>query len=222
MGVVCMSASNIKHSKNNGTSIKACKLVKKIINKRGANSIDVEIISLVDYDLKPCIGCGECFYSDNCVYDNDFNHIYSTIVKADALFIVSAHYAPIPAKLSIFLEKVEQLAFLKRFNDENYRSPLFDKPVGLICHGGGTEELIKYYKSLVLDPIYNALSYPVEMKIIGVSKEQHNGVAFPVKSIKKIEESIFPVQEYDWNDIENRLEPLVDNVIKQIKVGKRS
>lgn len=36
-----------------------------------------------------------------------------------------AYYAPIPAKLSMLLEKIEQLAFLKRFHNEAYRSPLY-------------------------------------------------------------------------------------------------
>lgn len=89
------------------------------------------------------------------------------------LFIVSAHYAPISSKLSILLEKIEQLAFLKRFNDENYRSPLFGRPVGIIGHGGGTEEIIKYYKAPVLDSIRNALSYPVEMDIVGANNEEN-------------------------------------------------
>jgi multimeric flavodoxin WrbA len=182
-------------------------------------NIDVKIISLVDYELKPCIGCGTCFKHESCIYDSDFNQIYNILTKANALFIVSAHYASIPSKLSMLLEKIEQLVFLKRFNDEDYRSPLFRKPVGIIGHGGGTEEIIKYYKGPVLDSIWNALSYPVEMNVIGLNDEHKNGVIIPVKSVKKFENSIFPIQEYDWTDIEHRLTPLVDNVLEKIPNG---
>lgn len=218
MIIVCISASNIKHAEQNSTSLRTCNLIKEMVNTKTAKDkdIDVEIISLVDYELKPCIGCGACFKQESCIYDSAFNQIYDKLTKANALFIVSAHYAPIPSKLSMLLEKIEQLAFLKRFNDGDYRSPLFGKPVGIIGHGGGTEEIIKYYKGPVLDSIWNALSYPVEMNVIGLNNEYKNGVIIPVKSVKKVENSIFPIQEYDWTDIEYRLTPLVNNVLKKV------
>ena len=218
MNIVCISASNIKHAGQNSTSLKICNLIKEMVKTKTIKdkNIDVEIISLVDYELKPCIGCGTCFKQESCIYDSAFNQIYDKLTKANALFIVSAHYAPIPSKLSMLLEKIEQLAFLKRFNDEDYHSPLFGKPVGIIGHGGGTEEIIKYYKGPVLDSIWNALSYPVEMNVIGLNNEDKNGVIIPVKSVKKVENSIFPIQEYDWIDIEHRLTPLVNNVLEKI------
>lgn len=218
MNIVCISASNIKHAGQNSTSLKICNLIKEMVKTKTIKdkNIDVEIISLVDYELKPCIGCGTCFKQESCIYDSAFNQIYDKLTKANALFIVSAHYAPIPSKLSMLLEKIEQLAFLKRFNDEDYRSPLFGKPVGIIGHGGGTEEIIKYYKGPVLDSIWNALSYPVEMNVIGLNNEDKNGVIIPVESVKKVENSIFPIQEYDWIDIEHRLTPLVNNVLEKI------
>ena len=120
----------------------------------------------------------------------------------------------------MLLEKVEQLAFLKRFNDESYRAPLFGKPVGIIGHGGGTGEIHKCYKGPVIDSIWNALSYPVEMNVISVDEEQPRGVTFPVKYVKKANNSIFPVQEYDWSDIEKRLEPLVSKVIEDMQKKK--
>jgi multimeric flavodoxin WrbA len=214
MRIVCISSSNIKHARENSTSVKACELIKNMIDKRIHSEIDVETILLVDYELKPCTGCGGCFKVNKCVYDDNFNKIYSLLSVADGLFIVSPHYAPIPAKLNILLEKVEQLAFLKRFNNEQYRSPLFGKPLGIVGHGGGTEEIIKHYKIPVLDTITNALSYPVEMKVIGIDNGYPNGIVFPVKSVKKDKDCIFPIQEYDWQDIEYRLTPLVENFIE--------
>jgi len=213
MFVVCISASNMRHAGDESTSLKVCQLIQEMVVKITSNKAEIEIIPLVDYELKPCVGCGECFNKDECINDDDFNRIYNLLRKIDTLFIVSAHYAPIPSKLSMLLEKIEQLAFLKRFNDEAYRSPLFGKPVGIIGHGGGTEDLHKYYQAPVIDSIWNALSYPIEMNIIGVDNEQPRGVTFPVKNVKQDNKSIFPIQEYDWGDIELRLSPLVNNVI---------
>lgn len=221
MNIICISASNIKHAGDTSTSLIACKLIKEIINRSNIDNAhaqaNVEIISLVDYELKPCIGCGLCFKHERCIEDNAFNDINNRLSKADALFIVAAHYAPIPAKLSMLLEKIEQLAFLKRFHNEDYRAPLFGKPVGIVGHGGGTEEIIEYYKAPVVDTIWNALSYPVEMNVIGVDNEQPHGIVFSVKRVNKDENSIYPIQEYDWNDIEQRLKPLINNVLNFAK-----
>lgn len=41
-------------------------------------------------------------------------------------------------------------------------------------------------------------------------------IAFPVKNVVKDGNSIFPVQQYDWEDIERRIKPLVVNVLKSI------
>lgn len=217
MKICCISASNIKHAGQNSTSLKICNVIHEIIKKDYTDHISVEIIPLVDYELSPCIGCGKCSDMDECIMDNQFNMIYKKMTDADALFIVSAHYAPIPAKLSMLLEKAEQLAFIKRFNDENFRSPLFKNPVGIIGHGGGTEEISAYYKAPVLDTIWNALSYPIEMNIKGAGEGESHGVIIPVKEVKKEKDSIFPVQEYDWSDIERRLKPLISNVLSEIR-----
>lgn len=76
---------------------------------------------------------------------------------------------------------------------------------------------VKYYIGPVIDSICNALSYPIEMNIVRCGEEQIKGVIIPVKSVKKTENSIFPLQEYDWNDIEESLNPLVGNVLNEIK-----
>jgi multimeric flavodoxin WrbA len=214
--IVCISGSNIKHAKEKSTSLKVCRLIETILNRETNKNITVQIIPLVEHELKPCVGCGKCYDQNQCAKDNVFNHIYGTLCSADALFIVAAHYAPIPSKLSMLLEKIEQIAFLKRFNQENYRSPLYRKPVGIIGHGGGTEEINKLYRISVIDNIWNALSYPVEMNIIGLDNEQPRGITFPVKEVKKNPLSFFPIQDYDWTDIETRLIPLVHNVINQV------
>lgn len=220
MMIICISASNIMHAGKNSTSIKICELINEMVQRKNNKNTIVEIISLAENELKPCIGCGKCFNEDKCVSDKTFNRIYQKLTKAEALFIISAHYAPIPAKLSMLLEKMEQLAFLRRFNDESYRSPLYGKPVGIIGHGGGGEEIIRYYKGPVIDSICNALSYPIEMNIVSGDNEQIKGVLLPVKIVKKVEHSIFPLQEYDWNDIEDRLNPLVENILKEIEMTK--
>lgn len=219
MRCVCISSSNIKHATETSTSTKACKIIKEIIHEEDERA-DVEIVRLVDHDLLPCVGCGGCFARRNCVHDDHFNEIYSKMVTADGLFIVTPHYAPIPAKLSMVLEKIEQIAFLRRFRDETYRSPLYGKPAAIVAHGGGTEEIMDFYDPVVIAPVANALMWPVEMDIVKYDERWTKGVAFPVKSVRKAEDSIFPIQEYDWLGIKKRLVPMVHALIKAVNTKK--
>lgn len=128
---------------------------------------------------------------------------------ADGLIVVSAHYAPIPSKLAILLEKAEQIAFLGRFHGDLCRSSLFGKPAAIIGHGGGTEEIMNGYKTVVLKAIANALMYPIDMDIIRIGDDRDPGVVFPVAKVSKDPDSPFPVQEYDWPDIQRRITPIV-------------
>lgn len=216
MTVYCISASNIKHAGVDSTSLKICHLVKEIMAE-SEPQLKAEVLPLVDYELKPCIGCGKCYGKGRCIDDPTFNQLYECLTTADALFVVSAHYAPIPAKLTMLLEKMEQLAFLPRFNNEANKSPLYQRPVGIIAHGGGTEEIIKGYAGVVINTIANALSWPIEMNIIGAGEEWPRGIAIPVKSVRKDINSIFPVQEYDWLDIKERIKPLVNKVMMELR-----
>jgi multimeric flavodoxin WrbA len=214
MKVICISASNIKHAGDKSTSLIACKTIDAIIkNRLKRKDIIVEIIKLVNAELKPCTGCGDCYGANKCSGDESFNNIYSKIVESDAVFIVSPHYAPIPAKLSILLEKMEQHVFLHWFQDNNYRPAEYKKPVGIIAHGGGSEKwMLQSYKEMVLATIANALQ-TIMMDVVGLDENPTNGVVFPVKEVRKDKNNIFPVQTYDWADIENRLTPLVEKVI---------
>jgi len=214
MKVVCISASNIKQSKDKSTSLIACQIIEKILKtKLKRDAITVDIIRLADAELSPCTGCGRCFETGKCAIYDDFNSIYSKIAKSDAVFIVSPHYAPIPAKLSILLEKMEQPTFLHWFHDNSYKPATYKKPVGIIAHGGGGEKgMLHSYKEMVLDTIANALQ-TIMMDVVGIDDEWLNGVVFPVKEVQKSKNEIFPIQIYDWAEIEKRLTPLVEKVV---------
>lgn len=217
MEIACLSASNILHAGMDSTSLRICHLIGDMVCGLCTQPPNLHVIPLVECALNPCIGCGACAGREQCTHDPAFNRIFADLASADAVFIVSAHYAPIPAKLCMLLEKIEQLAFLKRFHNDAYRSPLFGKPVGIIGHGGGTEDIIPHYRGPVLDSIWNALSYPVEMRIVGADDDrQARGVVIPVKRVVRSASSVFPIQEYDWADIRDRIQPLVERVVSWI------
>jgi multimeric flavodoxin WrbA len=216
MKVVCISASNMKSAGENGTSVRVCRIIGKIITKDVKNA-QIEIIRLVDVELSPCTGCGDCFKTSRCCNDNNFNNMYAKIVQSDALFIVSPHYAPIPAKLSMLLEKMEQIAFLPWFHDHSYESKVYKKPVGLIAHGGGSnKQTLRSYKGMVLDTISNALQ-TIMMDVVSLNEEWPNGVVFPIKEVHREDAGVFPIQIYDWTDVESRMTPLVKRVMEKVE-----
>jgi multimeric flavodoxin WrbA len=217
MKVVCISASNMKNAAENGVSTRVCSIIDAIIRKDPpTGSAQVEIVRLVEAEISPCSGCGECFKTGLCTAGDGFNQIYEKIAGSDALFIVSPHYAPIPANFCALLEKMEQIAYLPWFHNHNHNSRLYKKPAGIIAHGGGSyEKALLSYKKMVLDTISNALE-TAQMVVVGADEDRPNGIVFPVKEVHKDATRVFPVQIYDWEDIESRITPLVKKVIEKV------
>ncbi len=218
MKITCISASNIRYAGDNSTSLKACRIIEKIVEAEPGNKpVRTDIIRIADVSLVPCTGCGNCYNSGRCIAEDGFNQIYSRIADSDAVFIVSPHYAPIPAKLAALLEKMEQITFLRWFYDNGYRPEVYGIPVGIIAHGGGKDEFVlRSYKHMVLDTIANALG-TIMMEVVGLDDEWPTGVVFPVDEVREDRDNIFPVQTYDWADVQNRITPLVRNVIAKVR-----
>lgn len=211
MRILCVSASNILQSKEMSTSKKICNQISDILKEK---HITCEILDLRDYALKPCIGCGKCFNSKRCCNDRAFNQIYEQVIESDAIFFVSPHYTPIPAKLCMLLEKMEEITFLHWWKDNTYRSEVYKLPTGIISHGGAPEWALKSYKAMVNDTIANALD-TIQCKIIPYNSEWNTGISLPVEEVIE-QDSIFPIQVYDWKLITNRLTEYIDIVLKEI------
>lgn len=214
MKVVCLSASNINPARQHSASTRTCELIRdQLLEKQP--SIDVEIVPLIDYAMKPCRMCGECLPMLHCSQDEAFNQVHARLQSADAVFLVCPHYAPIPSKVMILLEKMEEMAYLKYCQDNTFLTPVHGKPIGIVAHGGQTEEALPYYKTALLDPLANAFA-SVQMRVIGAGEQWPNGVTFGIKSLTMPTNSIFVTIEHDWQAIRQRIQPLVENVIAAI------
>ena len=107
---------------------------------------------------------------------------------------------------------MEQATFLHWWKDEAYQSKLHGKLAGIISHGGGEKWAMDSYKAMVNDTIANALD-TVQMKVVPFNSKWDTGITLCVKNVKK-EEGIFPVQEYDWEMIEETLYNYVEVVVQ--------
>lgn len=209
MKVLCISASNILHSKEHSTSQLLCSKISEILSEQ---AVMCETADLRAYRLSPCIGCGNCFSSRRCCNDADFNVLYEKVIEADALFIVSPHYAPIPAKLSMLLEKMEEITFLHWWKDNLYRSEVYGTPVGIISHGGASDGALKSYQAMVNNTISNALD-TIQCKTVPSNSEWNTGISLPVQSVLE-GSGIFPIQKYDWDLLAQTLRAYIALVLE--------
>jgi multimeric flavodoxin WrbA len=213
MRILCISASNVEQARDRSASTRTCELIHELIKTEC--EAQVEILRLLDYEMIPCRMCGQCYTTGKCEHDEHFNQIYQKLADADALFVVCPHYAPLPSKLMMLLEKLEEICYLNWCQDQKYKTIVFQKPIGLVAHGGQPTKSANYYKTALLDPLALAFS-SVQMKVVGSDEQSPNGVVFGVKNLHLVPDSIFVEIEHDWNDIRSRLSPLVKNVVGQI------
>ena len=198
MKLLCISASNnFRQGIDETSSYVICQRIIREA-KRQVPQADCSIIELKHHIPNPCIDCIKCLSSRRCAIDGVFNKIYEEIIACNALFIVSPHYAPIPAKLCMILEKMESISFNPWQKDNDYQSEVYGIPTGIISHGGtGEEWALREYERVVNIPIANAL-YTIQLKLVPYNDEWKKGISLP------------PVSE----DQDSVLENYVGKVIK--------
>lgn len=127
------------------------------------------------------------------------------------MLFVSPHYAPIPAKLSMLLEKMEEITFLHWWKDNTYKSEMHNLPAGIISHGGGSDWALSSYKAMVNDTIANALD-TIQCRIIPYDSEWNTGISLPVMRVEE-ENSLFPVQKYDWEAMGKKIQEYIKIIV---------
>lgn len=223
MKIACISASNSKSAEGKSTSIMVCNMIKDMILKETKEDIDVEIIALKDFNIKPCNLCGACYKNGLCIYDGEFNKLLKALETVQGMFLVVPHYSPIPSKLLMIFEKINEIIYAGWINDPGYQSPFNNIPVGIIGHGGmvDNETNIKYYHNNLVTPIANTLK-SFSFQIVQPNDEYPNGVSFGLKDdtcLKKSENSIFPDIIQDPVMIEERIKPLIIKGIREMNIA---
>ena len=68
----------------------------------------VEIVSVRDYKVNPCLGCNACFNTDGvCAQKDDMAAIYEKMIQTDMLVIASpVYFYGISAQLKTFIDRL--------------------------------------------------------------------------------------------------------------------
>jgi hypothetical protein len=214
LNILSISASNVEGAREFSASTRTCNLIRSRVLERQPTA-EVKILTLIDHEIRPCRMCGKCLETGHCSLDSAFNQVYEEMVRADAIFLVCPHYAFIPSKVVILLEKMQEMAYLGYCVNPDYRFTLYKKPVGIIAHGGQGSEALPYYQKMLLAPLAYAFA-SVQAKITGAGEQSPNGVVFGVTGISQRKDSIFVDISYDWDGIRDNLEPLIMSVLDNI------
>ncbi len=220
MKILCVSASNTKRMGENSASTKVCHLISDLIIQEFNSTTEVETIALAAYDLRTCNLCGDCSSTNKCLYDADFNLLYDKLAKADAIFWVVPHYSPIPAKLIICFEKINEISYASWSKNSRYRTPFHHKVTAVIGHGGMPEsaEVLQYYHDKLVAPVADILT-SLSFHIVPGNHLLPKGVAFGLADgncIVKAEQKVFPDIIQDYTMIRERVRPLVKNVMEEL------
>ena len=213
MKIVMVSCSNVLHKKDTSISTRVCELAERVAGQQ-KQAVITETVRLCDYKLVNCIFCGKCADGAGCAYDPAFNAVYQKLCDSDAIILVVPFYSVIPSRLSMLLEKINQLYYTAWIEQPQARFSLSGKKTAVIAHGGSVLQdnpaAAVNYVELLLKPLNYALK-SLGLDVVGPGNENARGVIFGVEGYAESADSIFPDMLHDWEAIEAMISPLVNS-----------
>lgn len=131
--------------RGNGNTARLLKRIQELAPKR----CEVEILSLLDYEIRGCMGCTHCQQDTEhftCVQQDDVNRLLQKIREADAVLYGTPLYGHnYSGQMKIFLDRHTPLfKFVagkdKAVDEMEILSAIENKPVGLLVSCQGPEE----------------------------------------------------------------------------------
>lgn len=106
---------NGSYRKNGATALILNEIYQQL-NKYG--DMDVEIVHVADLELKYCVGCGSCYKTGKCIYNDDMEKLSLKIGNADGVILGSPTYASnVSGQMKVMIDRghfvMEQLLYGK-------------------------------------------------------------------------------------------------------------
>jgi len=104
---------------------------------------DIEIVSLSETPIKPCVACDACHKVGICPVKDEYEDIREKLLAADAFILATPNY--------LFSITAQLKAFLDRCNALIHLTALEGKYAALVesSGGGGDEEVLDYMQRIV-------------------------------------------------------------------------
>ena len=94
---------------------------------------ELDFIRMADARINGCDSCFICGEEKACVIKDDFAPILAKLSDADAIFILTPVYAPIPSKLTALFERLTSLLFASQLMNTT-QNPLHGKPAAIFSY----------------------------------------------------------------------------------------
>ena len=120
------------------------KLLLQLQQDLTGQDIEVEILSLYDYNLKDCIGCEKCILRGECIHLDDSQLLMDKMAAADGIILSSPVYLKqVSGKLKGFIDRT-----CKWY----HRPVLYGKPVLCVAttKGSGLKSTLSYLQSVAI------------------------------------------------------------------------
>ncbi len=82
------------------------RMVERVLEGARSAGAGTEIVSIYDYNLKPCRACYTCSKKGHCVIDDDYPVIHRALVQSDGFVIATPNYMnSVPSQLKAFFDR---------------------------------------------------------------------------------------------------------------------
>lgn len=108
------------------------------------HDIEVEIVNLFDYDIKPCLGCEHCITHEGCVINDDAHALMEKLKTCDGIILSTPVYLNnLSGKLKVFADRTCSWF---------HRPELQGKPILLLAStaGSGLKNTLNYLENIAV------------------------------------------------------------------------
>jgi len=112
-----------------GAGSNTLRLLKAAMEGAAEAGADVHYYDITGQDIRYCIGCGKCYETGSCIFDDDYEEILMHMLDADGIFVASPVYInSITAQLKTLIDRMADVVHCQKFRG---------KYAAMITTGGG-------------------------------------------------------------------------------------